>query len=341
MSVEKKAHAASGWVMLFVVLGGFIVSTLTFIQSIIWLAESDELGMTPPALALPLLFVSIIAWCVLPVLANGFFTIQPGQARVCVLFGSYKGTVRDEGLRWANPFYSRNLGMPSSTDSGLSEISEGGINLTIKGKRRDRTHGSKISVRARTYNGERIKVNDRMGNPIEIATVVVWRVVDTAKAVFDVDDYESFVYMVTETALRHVASAYAYDHMEDDDANASAITLRTNIEEVSESLKTELDRKLAVAGVEVDDARLTHLAYAPEIAQAMLRRQQAEAIIAARKKIVEGAVGMVDMAVEMLAEGGNIDLDDERKATMATNLMVVLCGESEAQPVLNTGTLYN
>ena len=180
-----------------------------------------------------------------------------------------------------------------------------------------------------------------MGNPIEIATVVVWRVVDTAKAVFDVDDYESFVGTVTETALRHVASIYAYDHMEDDDSNSSTITLRTNIEEVSLALMEELDRRLEAAGVDVIDARLTHLAYAPEIAQAMLRRQQAEAIIAARKKIVEGAVGMVEMAVDMLAQGGNIDLDDERKATMATNLMVVLCGESEAQPVLNTGTLYN
>jgi regulator of protease activity HflC (stomatin/prohibitin superfamily) len=167
-------------------------------------------------------------------------------------------------------------------------------------------------------------------------------VVDTAKAVFDVDDYESYVYTVTETALRHVASIYSYDHMEDDDSlSETTITLRTNIEEVSEALKVELDRRLEMAGVDVLDARLTHLAYAPEIAQAMLRRQQAEAIIAARKKIVEGAVSMVDMAVEKLAEGGNIDLDDERKAAMASNLMVVLCGDSEAQPVLNTGTLYN
>jgi regulator of protease activity HflC (stomatin/prohibitin superfamily) len=257
---------------------------------------------------------------------------------VCVLFGKYVGTVRDEGLRWANPFYSRNLGMPSDTEGGSAvEAGEKGVRVSLGGHK----HGSKISTRARTYNGERIKVHDKMGNPIEIATVVVWRVVDTAKAVFDVDDYESFVYTVTETALRHVASIYAYDHMEDDDTLASAITLRTNIEEVSEALRIELDRRLEVAGVDVIDARLTHLAYAPEIAQAMLRRQQAEAIIAARKKIVEGAVGMVEMAVDQLSQGGNIELDDERKAAMATNLMVVLCGESEAQPVVNTGTLYN
>ena len=179
-----------------------------------------------------------------------------------------------------------------------------------------------------------------MGNPIEIATVVVWHVADTAKALFDVDHYPSYVAMQTETALRHVASVYAYDHMEDDDASNSSITLRSNIEEVSASLKEELDRRLAPAGVSVDDARLTHLAYAPEIAQAMLRRQQAEAIIAARKKIVEGAVSMVDMALKELSDGGVVEFDEDRKAVMASNLMVVLCGESEAQPVLNTGSLY-
>jgi regulator of protease activity HflC (stomatin/prohibitin superfamily) len=171
----------------------------------------------------------------------------------------------------------------------------------------------------------------------------VWRVVDTAKAIFDVDDYESYVEMITETALRHVASLYAYDHMEDDDTSegaASTITLRTNIEEVSEALKVELDRRLEIAGVDILDARLTHLAYAQEIAQAMLRRQQAEAIIAARKKIVEGAVSMVDMALSQLSEGGVVDFDDDRKAVMASNLMVVLCGDSEAQPVVNTGSLY-
>jgi len=187
----------------------------------------------------------------------------------------------------------------------------------------------------RTLNGERLKVNDKMGNPIEIATVVVWHVADTAKALFDVDDYQSYVAMQAETALRHVASVYAYDHLEDESDAAGAITLRANVEEVSEALRRELASRLAPAGVEVDDARLTHLAYSPEIAQAMLRRQQAEAVIAARKKI-----SMVDMAVKEMAAGGTIELDDERKAQMASNLMVVLCGESEAHPVLNAGSLY-
>ena len=333
MSVEKKLHAASGWAMLLVVILGYLVSVVMFLWSIIML---DDPWRGTEGLGLFGLFGSILVFMATLITNLGFFTLQPGQARVCVLFGKYVGTVRDEGLRWANPFYTRNLGVTSESDAVVEKSGTAGARVAASHK-----HGSKISTRARTYNGERIKVNDKMGNPIEIATVVVWRVVDTAKAIFDVDDYESFVYTVTETALRHVASIYAYDHMEDDDANANAITLRTNIEEVSHALMEELDRRLEMAGIDVIDARLTHLAYAPEIAQAMLRRQQAEAIIAARKKIVEGAVGMVDMAVEMLAEGGNIDLDDERKATMATNLMVVLCGESEAQPVLNTGTLYN
>ncbi len=329
MSVEKKIHAASGWLMVGVVVLGYLLSMILFPVSVVMMVGDQPLaGLFFMLVDVALLIATIICNC-------GFFTLQPGQARVCVLFGKYVGTIRDEGLRWANPFYARNLGLTSQMET--SAASEQGAKATLGAHR----HGSKISTRARTYNGERIKVNDKMGNPIEIATVVVWRVVDTAKAIFDVDDYESFVYTVTETALRHVASIYAYDHMEDDDSNSSAITLRTNIEEVSKALMEELDRRLEMAGIDVIDSRLTHLAYAPEIAQAMLRRQQAEAIIAARKKIVEGAVGMVDMAVEMLAAGGNIDLDDERKATMATNLMVVLCGESEAQPVLNTGTLYN
>ena len=334
MSIEKKINAPSGWAMLFVDIALYLVSPLLLVWGIMT-AESGKAGM-----GVPLIILYCVVLTAAIIISCGFFTLQPGQARVCVLFGDYKGTVRDEGFRWANPFYTRNLGM-------TNEVAEQDTPETIASKMagvnisRNNKHGSKISTRARTYNGDRIKVNDKMGNPIEIATVVVWRVVDTAKALFDVDDYESYVYTVTETALRHVASLYSYDHMDDDDALTDAITLRTNIEEVSEALKVELDRRLEMAGVDVLDARLTHLAYAPEIAQAMLRRQQAEAIIAARKKIVEGAVSMVDMAVEKLAEGGNIDLDDERKAAMASNLMVVLCGDSEAQPVLNTGSLYN
>ena len=334
MSVEKRAYAASGWLMLVVNICMYLINPLLMLWSIIMLNGREGsvlLGIFLMLLWMVEMIAAITVSC-------GFFTLQPGQARVCVLFGKYVGTVRDEGLRWANPFYSRSLGMSSQggVESAVS-TSKDGVEVKLGGHR----HGSKISTRARTYTGDRIKVNDKMGNPIEIATVIVWHVQDTAKAVFDVDDYESYVEMITETGLRHVASLYAYDHMEDDDSIASnTITLRTNIEEVSEALKAELDRKLEVAGVEVDDARLTHLAYAQEIAQAMLRRQQAEAIIAARKKIVEGAVSMVDMALSQLSDGGVVDFDEDRKAVMASNLMVVLCGDSEAQPVVNTGSLY-
>jgi regulator of protease activity HflC (stomatin/prohibitin superfamily) len=190
--------------------------------------------------------------------------------------------------------------------------------------------------RARTLNGEKLKVNDKRGNPIEIAAVVVWRVEETAQAMFDVDDYENYIPTQSESALRHLASKYSYDDGEDNE-----ITLRSNFEEVSHALRTELQERLGKAGVVVDEARLTHLAYAPEIAQAMLRRQQAEAVIAARQKIVHGAVSMVDMALKELAEKDVVHLDDERRAAMVSNLMVVLCGEAEVHPVINTGTLYN
>lgn len=337
MSVEKKAHAASGWVMFFVTIALYVVFVLMFITSIVALSAADDAGMPAPAFAV---FQMIACWFVLAIgviFSNGFFTLQPGQVRVCVLFGKYVGTVRDEGLRWANPFYSRSLGLTSDSMSANMESDE---KSTKSANFKGHTRGSKISTRARTLNGDRLKVNDKMGNPIEIATVVVWRVGDTAKAVFDVDDYESYVSMQTETALRHVASIYAYDHMEDDDTSNVSITLRSNIEEVSDALRAELQHRLSPAGVLVDDARLTHLAYAPEIAQAMLRRQQAEAVIAARKKIVEGAVSMVDMALKQLSDDGVVEFDEERKAAMASNLMVVLCGESDAQPVLNAGSLY-
>lgn len=313
--------------MFFVVLAMFVLSVALFIFDITALVGADEAMRSEPAFGMPLMIILFVAACFL---SNGFFSLQSGQARVCVLFGKYIDTVNDEGLRWANPLYAKNLGL---VEAGLDSEKPEHAGVASKSVR-----GSVISMRLQTLNGERLKVNDKMGNPIEIATIVSWRVADTAKAIFDVDDYESYVSMQTETALRHVASVYAYDHMEDE--STSSIMLRSNIEEVSDALKAELDRRFAPAGVAVEDARLTHLAYAPEIAQAMLRRQQAGAILAARKKIVEGAVSIVEMAADRLAEGGAIELDDERKAAMAQNLMVVLCGESDAQLVLNVGSLY-
>ena len=300
-TVEKRVKAKSGWVMLLVVIVGFIVSVACFIAG----ACLDEAGGPGGLVGL-----AMFAGCVLAVLASigtgGFMMVQPNTARVLTLFGEYKGTATDTGLRWVNPFCKK----------------------------------TKVSLRARTLNGEHLKVNDKLGNPIEIANVTVWHVADTARAVFDVDDYEGFVAAQSETALRHVASLYAYDHMGESDADTTEITLRSNIAEVSEVLRRELAERLGVAGVAVDDARLTHLAYAPEIAQAMLRRQQADAIIAARGKIVRGAVDMVEMALGELSERHVVDMDNDRRAAMVSNLLVVLCGDSEAQPVVNTGTIY-
>lgn len=339
MSVEKKIKAKSGYGMLAIVAVLLAVIVGLFIWSVAGMAGTPE-GIDTPAVYGWGLGVSIFAFLLWFIPLSGFFSLQPGQARVCILFGKYVGTVRDEGFFWANPFYSRSMG----GSAGIGEMLELEMSdsKAAKAAAQKATKGNPttISTRVRTLNGERLKVNDKMGNPIEIANVVVWHVADTAKALFDVDDYQSYVAMQAETALRHVASIYAYDHAEENSDSMDAITLRANVEEVSTALKHELSQRLAPAGVTVDDARLTHLAYSPEIAQAMLRRQQAEAVIAARKKIVEGAVSMVDMAVKEMAAGGTIELDEERKAQMASNLMVVLCGESEAHPVLNAGSLY-
>lgn len=339
MSVEKKIKAKSGYGMLAIVAVLLAVIVGLFIWSVAGMAGTPE-GIDTPAVYGWGLGVSIFAFLLWFIPLSGFFSLQPGQARVCILFGKYVGTVRDEGFFWANPFYSRNMG----GSAGIGEMLELEMSDSKAAKaaaqKAAKGNPTTISTRVRTLNGERLKVNDKMGNPIEIANVVVWHVADTAKALFDVDDYQSYVAMQAETALRHVASIYAYDHAEENSDSMDAITLRANVEEVSTALKHELSQRLAPAGVTVDDARLTHLAYSPEIAQAMLRRQQAEAVIAARKKIVEGAVSMVDMAVKEMAAGGTIELDEERKAQMASNLMVVLCGESEAHPVLNAGSLY-
>ncbi len=276
---------------------------------------------------------SVLMLPVLVIFMTGFFTLQPNQARVLVLFGKYCGTVRKSGFHWGNPFYSN-----GSAGKGTNRAADVGSALEAARSGAPHKKGlqrNKISLRARTINGAKLKVNDNRGNPVEIAAVIVWRVEDTAQATFDVDDYELYVETQSESALRHLASQYSYDHGEDNE-----ITLRSNVDEVSAALKTQLEERLSRAGVAVEEARLTHLAYAPEIAQAMLRRQQAEAVIAARQKIVQGAVSMVEMALHDLAEKQVIRLDDERKAAMVSNLMVVLCGESEVHPVVNTGTLY-
>jgi regulator of protease activity HflC (stomatin/prohibitin superfamily) len=233
----------------------------------------------------------------------GLFVVQPNEARVLTLFGKYAGSVRSDGLWWVNPL----------------------------------TSAKKISLRVRNFQSERLKVNDFNGNPIEIAAVIVWRVVDNAKALFDVDNYETFVTIQAETAIRNIATRYPYEGHDGDLKHS----LRSHPDEVGEALKNELHERLELAGLEVMETRLSHLAYAPEIAQAMLRRQQAEAVIAARQKIVDGAVGMVEIALKRLESEGVVSLDEERKAAMVNNLMVALVSENNAQPIINTGTLYS
>ncbi len=243
----------------------------------------------------------VIALVVVGFLHFGLFVVNPNEGKVLQLFGSYVGTVKDPGLRWANPFYTK----------------------------------KRVSLRVRNFETSKLKVNDNRGNPIEIAAVVVWKVVDTAEAVFDVDDYIHYVHVQSEAAVRNLATNYPYDAFEENE-----VSLVGHIPEISERLRHENQDRLTKAGVEVIESRISHLAYSPEIAQAMLRRQQATAIIAARRKIVEGAVGMVEHALHELSAKNILELDEERKAAMVSNLLVVLCSESETQPVINTGSLY-
>jgi regulator of protease activity HflC (stomatin/prohibitin superfamily) len=292
---EKETRSLPGFPVLFLLIGAAIV----LFAGTIFAAVNLEADVS-------LVFVALLVGCILLeiVVAIGFgglTAVNPNESRAIVLFGRYKGTLRQQGFWWVNPFTMR----------------------------------KKISVRVRIFESPMLKVNDHDGNPIEIASVVVWRVTDTAEALFEVDDYENFVHVQAESALRNLATSHPYDAHQD-----GQLSLRANTNEVAEQLKVEIQARLQKAGVEVIEARISHLAYAPEIANAMLRRQQASAVIAARSKIVEGAVSMVQMALEPLAEKQIVALDEERKAAMVSNLLVVLCSEHETQPVLNAGTLY-
>jgi hypothetical protein len=288
---ERQTSAVSGWAALTVLIPGLVALVALIVaearrgpEAVPWLIVAYALGVAADGVCL-----------------GGLFVVNPNEGQVLQLFGSYVGTAKDPGLRWANPFYT---------------------------KRR-------ISQRVRNFESQRLKVNDIEGNPIEIAAVVVWRVVETAEASFEVDNYENFVHVQSEAALRNLATSYPYDAHDD-----KVTSLRGQTVAVAEHLKTEIQERLAKAGVEVVEARISHLAYAPEIAAAMLQRQQAGAIIAARQRIVEGAVGMVEMALERMSDKRLLQLDEERRAMMVSNLLVVLCGERAAQPVINAGTLY-
>lgn len=286
---EASVRSFAGIPFLLALLAGLLACVLAFAFAI-------------PAKSVIQAVLASLAGITLLVCLCGFYMVEPNQAAVLSLFGRYIGTVKDQGLRWNNPFFSH----------------------------------KKISLRTRNFESSKLKVNDLEGSPIEIAAVVVWQVVDSAEAVYNVDDYESFVHIQSEAALRAMAINYPYDQHEE-----GKISLRSHAAEISKHLTEEIQDRLAQAGVNVIEARISHLAYAPEIAQAMLQRQQAGAIIAARQRIVEGAVGMVEMALQLLAKNKIVELDDERKAAMVSNLLVVLCGERSTQPVINTGTLHN
>ena len=286
---EKTRTAASGYLALVILPVLTVFFGWSFVRSAI--AES----IVPSVLYM-------IGFIIILITYKGFFMVHPNQAKVLQLFGTYVGSVRQTGLRWANPFYSK----------------------------------EPVSLRGRNFESGQMKVNDSSGNPIDIAAVVVWKVVDSAEAVFEVDDYESFVHIQSEAALRNMATSYPYEAH-----GGEEIALRSHPQAIAEKLRVEVQDRLDRAGVEVIEARISHLAYAQEIASAMLKRQQAQAIVAARTQIVDGAVGMVKMALTELEQQGVVELDEERKAAMVSNLLVVLCGEENAQPVLNTGSLYN
>ncbi|MDD2715096.1 MAG: SPFH domain-containing protein [Candidatus Wallbacteria bacterium] len=317
MTREKNVQALSGWGMLLLTLALFLSVPLWG-----YYASQTDSGMLVAVLVLSL--VAALFFC------TGFFTLQPNEAQILILFGSYCGTVRESGFHWVNPFKLTRREVPLNQPETLRS-SHG---ATYTGFTTSKS--MKLSLRTRNFECERLKVNDKRGNPIEIAAVVVWKIEDTAMAVFDVDDYENYVRVQSESAVRHLANSYPYDHMDD----GEEVTLRGGGDEIANALQKELQDRLSKAGVHVEEARLTHLAYSPEIAQTMLRRQQAEAVIAARQKIVHGAVSMVEMALRELSEKKVLILDEERKAAMVSNLLVVLCGESETKPVINTGTLY-
>lgn len=284
MSSEKTMKLANGYLMLFIALALIIGGIYLIVQT------------KNPIFALAIIVGLFTSF--------GLILVNPNSSRVLLLFGKYVGTVKQNGLFWANPFYTK----------------------------------KKISLRASNFDSERLKVNDKLGNPIMISTILVWRVTNTYKAAFDVDNYENFVRVQTDAAVRKLASMYPYDNFADEGVDED-ITLRSSVNEVSEALEKEIEERLSIAGIEVLEARIGYLAYAQEIASAMLKRQQATAIVAARHKIVQGAVSMVEMALEELNKKDIVALDEERKAAMVSNLMVILCGDKEASPVVNTGTL--
>jgi regulator of protease activity HflC (stomatin/prohibitin superfamily) len=325
---EVRRTVLSGWVMLPITIVAFLAVPALVIAGAVIMDSQGGHGSGAPMMGVLCLVAAPLWFLAAILLALGHFTLQPNEARVLVLFGKYVGTVREPGFHWTNPFSVHRTNVRFAETENKKSIRA----VTSPSKFR-------LSLRARNFQTETLKVNDQRGNPIDIGAVVVWKIEDTAKAFFDVDEYGDYVRVQSETAVRHLASQYPYDHAQDQAGDE--ITLRGNSEAIGQALAEELRTRLTLAGVTVIEARLTHLAYAAEIAGAMLRRQQAEAVIAARQKIVHGAVSMVEMALAELSERHVLELDEERKAAMVGNLLVVLCSDREAEPILNTGTLYH
>lgn len=322
---EKLLNPTSGFLMLFIGLLGIVAGIAGFIASI-FLIESGVYT----ALGVVVLILGIVGFITFIILICGLTTVNPNEAEVLVLFGNYYGTIARPGFFWVNPFCSKVN--PAAAPSSISVKSTDG-NLDVNASS---LLSKKISLKAITLNNGKQKVNDSDGNPIEIGVVVIWKVVNATKAVFEVDNYNNYVSTQTDAAIRQVARQYPYDISNDGDEKS----LRGSASEVAEDLKTDLQKRVELAGIEILEARIAHLAYAPEIAAAMLQRQQASAIIDARQKIVEGAVSMVEMALDKLTENDIVVLDDERKAAMVSNLLVVLCGNKDAQPIVNSGSIY-
>ncbi len=321
MYTEKVFKARSGWVPLFVELMLLVACPAVFLWTAINAAENG----LPLTLAIPIGTVVALVFLTALICLFGFIAVAPNEARVLLLFGEYKGSVIDAGFYWVNPFYSKH-----KISLRVRNFETGSV---TQAEQKD-AMGKVLHPRSRTH-GRPSKVNDRDGNPVEISAVVVWKVVDTAEASFEVDDYEDFVAVQSEAALRSLASRYPYDSEDHE------VSLRGSTQDISEQLQADIQERLHKAGVQVLEARISHLAYASEIAAAMLQRQQAQAVVAARVKIVEGAVSMVEMALQELSNKKVVELDDERRAAMVSNLLVVLCSDRHTQPVVNTGTLYN
>ena len=322
----------SGWAVLFLAIFAYLASIGLLIGAA-FLMEAEVYGA-----GVPLLIISILYMCFGWFWFLGLKVIRPGEALVLTLFGKYIGSIKTEGFYYVNPFCqsvnpAAEASAPTATRDNTASANLGGINVNLNGS--VSLPSRKISLKATTHDNPKQKINDEMGNPIEVGIIVIWRVLDTAKAVFNVDNYKMFLSTQADSVLRDVVRCYPYDT-----PGSDAPSLRGSSMEIAEQLKELLQQRVEFAGLEVMEARITHLAYAPEIAAAMLQRQQATAIIEARQKIVDGAVGMVEMALEKIDQGQLCNLDDERKAQMVSNLLVVLCGNRDAQPIVNTGTLY-